>query len=251
MAPAAQLRRVDADAVRALLEHGRLETRGPQDDRPVVVLNMVATVDGRTTSGGRVRDLTSPSDQLLLRHLRAQADAVLVGANTVRQEGYGTLRSDPVPEADGTDGTRAGARQPLLCIVSGRLALSADLPALQNPDMRVLIITASPERIPDTAAQVEYLRLPGDAPLSIRSALRKLRAERSIERVVCEGGPTLNARLFAEGCVDELFLALCPRVSGDETALTLLTGSLPSQLALALRSHVAVDDYVFLRYEVA
>ena len=57
--------------------------------------------------------------------------------------------------------------------------------------------------------------------------------------------------LFVEGCVDELFLALSPRVSGDETALTLLTGSLPSPVGLALRSHVAVDDYVFLRYEVA
>jgi riboflavin biosynthesis pyrimidine reductase len=209
---------------------------------------MVATVDGRTTVGGRVADLTSPVDQLLLRYLRSQADAVLVGANTIRQEGYGTLRSDsPV----GAELTGDRASRPLLCIVSGGLGLSPELPALQNPDLHVLLITTGEREIPDARAHVEYLREPGEGPVSLRWALGLLREQRGVERVVCEGGPTLNAHLFSEGCVDDLFIAVSPRVLGDEAALTLLSGSLPAPVDLSLGSHVVGGDFVFLRYAVA
>jgi riboflavin biosynthesis pyrimidine reductase len=237
---------VSSDSDEALLEHGRLGP-GAASDRPRVAVNMIATVDGRTTVNGRVGDLTSPPDRLLLRHLRGQADAVLVGANTVRQEGYGTLRADAGPEAS----QAAAQKQPLLCIVSARLALPPELPALQNPKMRVLVITTAAGQIPDTAAAIDYLRMPNGGPVSLRMALRELHEQRGIQHVVCEGGPALNARLFSEDCVDDLFLALSPRVSGDETALTLLGGSLSAPVGLSLRSHLAVGDFVFLRYEVA
>jgi riboflavin biosynthesis pyrimidine reductase len=184
---------------------------------------------------------------MLLRYLRSQSDAVLVGANTIRQEGYGTLRSDsPVGHA----GTADVAPQPLLCVVSRVLALSPELPALQNPDLRVLLITTSDEEIPETPAQVEYMREPGEGPVSLRWALGVLREQRGVSRVVCEGGPTLNAHLFSEGCVDDFFLSVSPRVLGDEAALTLLSGSLSAPVGLSLRSHLVGDDFVFLRYEV-
>lgn len=61
------------------------------DDPPTICINMVMSVDGATTIAGRVGALTSSADQALLRRLRAEADAVLVGAQTVRTEGYGAL----------------------------------------------------------------------------------------------------------------------------------------------------------------
>jgi 5-amino-6-(5-phosphoribosylamino)uracil reductase len=232
-----------------LAEHGRLDPAGPGEDRPRVALNMVASVDGRTTIAGRVGGLTSPADQRLLRQLRSQADAVLVGANTIRREGYGTLKSDQF-SATAADQGSSGSQPPLLCIVTRRLDLPADLPALRNPDLTILIITTSTAEIAASRARVEYLRLPDGGPVSMLAALHELHARWGMRRVVCEGGPSLNAHLLTEDCVDDLFLALSPIVSGDDSALTLINGALPTSVDLSLRSHVAVDDFVFLRYQV-
>jgi len=250
----------DDELKRLLSEHSRLDPAGPEDNRPAVAVNMVSTVDGRTTIDGRVGALTSPPDQQLLRHLRSQADAVLVGANTIRREGYATLRSDPAPRsgsAPAGDATSKPAAssvspgpsdQPWLCIVTQRLDLSPDLPALSNPDLKILIVTTSTTEIPGPRAAVEYLRLPGGGPVSMPHALHRLHDEWGFRRVVCEGGPSLNAHLLTEDCIDDLFLAISPLVSGDDAALTLINGALPTTIALSLRSHVTVEDFVFLRY---
>ena len=79
-------------------------------DRPFVYLNMVATVDGRATIGGRSRALGSDADTLLLTELRALADAVLVGSGTLRAEGYGRLVGRP--GADRPAGRGRAARDP-------------------------------------------------------------------------------------------------------------------------------------------
>ena len=68
------------------------------EDLPAVAINMVTSVDGGTTLNGRVGRLTGPADQELLRRLREEADAVLVGAATVRAEGYSRLLRDEVRE---------------------------------------------------------------------------------------------------------------------------------------------------------
>ncbi|HSJ20547.1 MAG TPA: dihydrofolate reductase family protein, partial [Nocardioidaceae bacterium] len=60
-----------------------------------VRVNMVSSIDGAATLDGRVRTLTGPADQRLLLLLRALADVLVVGAGTVRAEGYGPLRVDP------------------------------------------------------------------------------------------------------------------------------------------------------------
>jgi len=241
-----------------LSEHGRLDPAGPNDERPRVALNMVTSVDGRTTIAGRVGGLTSPPDQRLLRHLRSQADAVLVGANTVRREGYATLRTDsitanpsrPPGNPSSAADPSSSPKWPRLCIVTRRLDLSPEMPALSNPDMSIVIVTTSTDEVPSPPASVEYLRLPEGGPVSMRFALHELHERWGFRRVVSEGGPSLNAHLLAEDCVDDLFLAISPLVSGDDAALTLINGALPSPADLSLRSHAAVGDFVFLRYQV-
>ena len=68
----------------------RPRERAPED-RPLLYLNMVASVDGRAAFEGRTQGLGSEADTLLLTELRALADAVLIGTATVRAEGYGRL----------------------------------------------------------------------------------------------------------------------------------------------------------------
>ena len=86
-------------------------SRRAAEDLPAIALNMVTSVDGATAIGGRVGRLTGPADQALLRRLREEADAVLVGAATVRAEGYSTLLR---PEARERRMRARGSEEPLL-----------------------------------------------------------------------------------------------------------------------------------------
>src|SRR5688500_3170791 len=90
-------------------------------DRPWVLLDMVASVDGRISLGGRVGALSTPPDKALFRHLRCLSDVVLVGAQTVRAESYGPVRCEDHHLSRRAE--RAQAPQPRLCIVSRSLDL--------------------------------------------------------------------------------------------------------------------------------
>ncbi len=179
---------------------------------------MVASLDGKATVEGRTRQLGSEADRLLFHHLRTQADALLVGAGTVRTERYGRAVKSPElrakREEEGLDPAL------LTVIVSGRLRLTADLPLLQDPESQVIIATAAEHELSGTRARIEYMRTGDDLPL----LLARLREERKVRSVLCEGGPTLNSYLLAAGLVDELFLSLSPRLVGGAEEVTIVTG---------------------------
>ena len=186
--------------------------------RPYLVLNMVASLDGKATVEGRTRELGSEADRVLFHHLRTQADALMVGAGTVRTERYGrAVKSDELRAKRAGEGL---APDLLTVVVSGRLALPPDLPLLQDPESRVIIATAAEHELAGTRAQIEYMRTGDDLPL----LLARLREERSVRSVLCEGGPTLNSHLLAAGVVDELFLSLSPQLVGGTQEVTIVTG---------------------------
>jgi hypothetical protein len=76
--------------------------RPPRADRPWVLCNLVATLDGHTAVYGRVGMLSTPADQTLFHHLRSLAGAILVGAATVRRGA--TDRRDHRRDACGSAG---------------------------------------------------------------------------------------------------------------------------------------------------
>lgn len=180
-----------------------LGSRAPAE-RPYLVLNMVASVDGKAVVEGTTRALGSEADRQIFHHLRTQTDALLVGAGTVRQERYGkAVKSDELRgkrEREGLD------PDPLVVIVSGRLDLPADLPLFAEADARVVVATGAEGGIEGVAASIEYMRTGDDLPLM----LARLREEHGVRSILCEGGPTLNSHLFAAGVVDELFLSTSP-----------------------------------------
>jgi len=81
-------------AMRSLFDDLDLASLAPSD-RPYVVLNMVASVDGRATLDGRSAALGGPADKAVFFELRASVDAVLAGTGTLRAEGYGRLVRKP------------------------------------------------------------------------------------------------------------------------------------------------------------
>jgi riboflavin-specific deaminase-like protein len=215
--------------------------------RPHIALNMVHTTDGRASVKGRTAPISSVADRQLFHALRTRVDAVMVGAGTLRVERYGRLVRDGARR----DQRRLAGLQPdpLAIVVSGSLDLPADLPLLQDPDSRVVIVTRSEASIDGLQAQVQYLRYPGGVDL--QDALRRLREDVRVRCILCEGGPHLNASLIAHGLVDELFLTTFPVIAGGAGALSIMDDApLDGPLALDLRSLCECEGELFARYGV-
>jgi riboflavin biosynthesis pyrimidine reductase len=255
-------------------------------ERPYVVLNMVATVDGRATLDGRSGPLSDPADRALFHALRAAVDAVMAGAGTMRTERYGPIVPDP--ERRRLRAERGLAERPLACVVSAGLAgLTPELPLLADADSRVIVLTPSSRTLPAVTADVDYVRARAqDGSLDLTAALVELHDRMHVRTLLCEGGPHLNAQLLSAGLVDELFLSISPLLGGggdsgggrgggggggggvaggalsgaapgeprpiaDDRPLRILAGpDLPSPAPLELCSALEHDSHLFLRYRV-
>lgn len=233
-----------ADAVRDVLPEG-----APSEGRPYVVLNMVATADGRASVEGKTSQIGNRADRELFHQLRTRTDAVMAGAGTVRAERYRRLVRDPELRAQRErDGLRA---DPLAVIVSGRLDLPVeDVPLLDEPEQTVAILTASPGVVEGAAATIVYLRATGET-LDFPAMLAELRERHGVRSILCEGGPTLNGALLEHGLVDELCLSLAPKIAGGPGPLTIVEGSaLPDPGDMHLAWLLESDGHLFLRYRL-
>lgn len=205
---------------------GELDLRAQAPEhRPAIALNMIASLDGRIAVAGRAGPLGNAADHALFHALRGAADAVLVGAGTVRAEGY-------------------GAMEQLAVVVSNSLDLSPELGLLRAPGNRVVVVTGSAGELAPCAADVEYLRTP-----DVADALRTLRTRYGVRAVVCEGGAHLNAELLPGGLVDELHLVLSPLLTGGADPLTLVQGAaLQPPVAARLVWLLESGGWLFTRY---
>ena len=217
-------------------------------DRPYLVLNMVSTLDGRITIDGRSGAIGDEADRELFFGLRTQADAVMVGAGTIRAERYGRLVRKPERRARRV--AEGLEPDPLAIVVSARLRLPEDVPLLQDEHSTVAVLTASGEELGDTRAKLHYLRGPPGIDLELRPLLQRLRTEFGVRSILCEGGPTLNESLIREGLVDELFLSLAPKLAGGPP-LTILSGEpLPEPLLAELVWLFEHNGHLFGRYRL-
>jgi len=221
----------------------RLHELAPSD-RPYLGLNMVSSLDGKATLNWRTKGLSTEVDRSLFHHLRTQADAVMVGAGTAREERYGRMtKNDELREKRVGEGRSPEA---LAVVVSGRLDLPRDLPLLNEAEQAVLIATGVEHSLVDTHPGIEYARVGDDLP-RLMAELR----ERGVRSVLCEGGPTLNSFLFAAGLVDELFLTMNPKVVGGAAALTIVAGrELVEPVELDLLSVAEAEGELFTRWRV-
>src|SRR5919204_1794736 len=149
-------------------------------DRPYLALNMVATADGKAAVEGRTRGISSETDRAIFHNLRTQVDAVMAGAGTVNTERYGrVVKTDELRAKREREGLKPDA---LAVIVSGGLSLSPEVPLLQDPESRVVIMTQSRGELTGVKAEVEYLRLEG-GPFDLRPLLERLRLEYDVASI--------------------------------------------------------------------
>ena len=80
----------------------------------------------------------------------------------------------------------------------------------------------------------DVVKICGRKEINFRAALRWLRKQWGVKRLLCEGGGELNDALFRAGLVDELHLTICPKIFGGRRAPTIADGRGFSRLAGAV-----------------
>ena len=182
----------------------------PMPRRGWVRANMVSTLDGSARgSDGLSGTISGPVDKAVFGVLRGLADVVLVGASTVRAEGYS---SPQAKEAFADRRRRAGqAPAPALAVVTHGTDLPDSIFAGPAPTYLVTTASADLDRLRDLAG-ADRVIVAGDRDqqdVDVADAVKVL-AGRGLGRVLLEGGPSLLGTALAAGCVDELCLTWSP-----------------------------------------
>ncbi|MDQ7006305.1 MAG: RibD family protein [Acidobacteriota bacterium] len=220
-----------------------------------VIASLAVSLDGRIASAFREKGaLGSRADRDRLDAFRAEADALVVGAGTIRDEDPPLAVRNPLRRRARRQAGRP--ETPLVVVVSRSGALPADARFLQED---------APERwlaVPDGLAEDAIEAL---APVTAAGRLRLQRLgresvepplliealeARGLRRVLVEGGGTLLAAFLDAGCIDELRLTVCPTLLGGAAAPSLYPGparALADRHRLRLLGMACHGDEVYLR----
>lgn len=216
---------------------------------------MVALEGGSAASGGIISG-RNEMDRFVMGLLRAFADAVLVGAGTVRAEGGKALWT---PEyifpaaAEAFAALRQSLKRqktPRLVIVTARGELNPSEPALQVGAL-VLTTAATAPRLRKALPQASEVRAVSDGDrVGVDEIFAALQAE-GYRTILTEGGPDLFGQLVARDRIDELFLTVSPKLVGHpDRSFGIIRGvdfgrTFKGGRLLSVRR---ADSYLFLRY---
>ena len=88
-----------------------------------------------------------------------------------------------------------------------------------------------------------------DGNLDLLEVLGALRGRYGVERLLVEGGPSLNRQLLDDGLVDEIFLTVAPKLLASGAPSIIADAARPIQSPLKLLSAHEADGHLFLRYK--
>jgi 2,5-diamino-6-(ribosylamino)-4(3H)-pyrimidinone 5'-phosphate reductase len=223
-------------------------------NRPLVGINMAMTADGKITSAQREEPaFASRYDKTVMDKLRAEADAVLVGA--------GTLRADDPPLHVRDAEMQAHRRS--LGKPDGLVNVLVTASASVDPGARFFTDGAASERIVATVVDAPADRLSrlaevaevwtlGRGRVDLREMLVRLKS-RGVERLLVEGGGELNWGFVRDDLVDDLYVTIAPALLGGRDAPTLCEGEglpMAGRRRLRLVQADVKDGEIFCHYVV-
>jgi len=222
----------------------------------VVYANFVSSIDGIAAIGGVEMSSAAISggasaDRFMMALLRAVADAVVVGAGTVREHGgpWTAEKAFP-PGAESFARLRAGisaSESPTLVVVTASGELPEEHPALAD----AIVVTTSGGARSLAQARVGEVIDVGDVEAVDGAVVIDRLRERGYQRILSEGGPRLMGAMLQASAVDQLFLTISPKLIGGgpgRSPLTDETDLLEREVGAQLLSIRRSDDYLFLRY---
>lgn len=211
---------------------------------PVLRVNFVSSVDGAATRNGLSGGLGDPADRRYFELLRRVADVVLVGAGTVRTEGYGPMR---VSEESAAWRTANGLTpHPVFAIVSGSLDLDPESRIFTEAPIRPIVVTTTGREVGAFAERADVVETGTGERVEAAAVVEALRA-RGLTRILCEGGPRLFGSLLAADVVDELCVTVEPTLEAG-IARRIAAGVLPEPRGLELAHVLRSGSTLLLRY---
>jgi len=222
---------------------------------PFVFMNGAVSADGKLALENRsLIQFSSRRDQQFVLQLRATADAVLCGAETVE-----TFSIDLGADSDDCRKKRQRKglpAEPLRVLVSDDGKIDPNARIFQKAVSPVIVLTTQgtfkccAARLGGIAAVKAF----GQRGVNFHRAFRWLREEFGVRRLLCEGGGETNAALIAAGVVDKIHITVCPLVLRGRSAPTICDGegvkSLATATRLKLKAVKIVKGELFLTYRV-
>jgi 2,5-diamino-6-(ribosylamino)-4(3H)-pyrimidinone 5'-phosphate reductase len=224
-------------------------------NRPFVFINVAMTADGKIDTFERKgAAISSPRDKERVDRLRADSDAVMVGGKTLRAEDPKLTVKSEALRAERV--ARGWPPNPLKVGIVTRAALKPHSKFLREGPARVVIFTTHQT----SKGQIAFLRSQGadvytddSDRVDLVNALLILK-QLGINRLMVEGGATLNFELLRLGLVDEVTAYVAPLIFGGKSAPTLAAGSgLERSAAIPLKL-IQVESWeeggVVLKYQL-
>ncbi|HHU61586.1 MAG: RibD family protein [Bacillota bacterium] len=220
--------------------------------RPFIALNMVGSLDGKVTLDGTLRpgSLGSTFDRKTMNIIRSHFDAVLMGGNTARQHPFYLGVSAKLAKLRTEKGL---ASQPLTVLLTKSGRLDPCSPLFKDPPRAPLIFTSqrgkhklSPNII--NQSNLEII----DENTKLNTICSLLQKKYGVNRLLVEGGPSINYQFLKEQLLDEVFITLAPRIIGATSDLSLVMGDkvLPNS-KFSLISSFQHENELFLRYAIS
>jgi riboflavin biosynthesis pyrimidine reductase len=233
--------------------------------RPSVVANFVTSMDGVAALPDEERSSAlisggSRGDRLVMGLLRAHADAVLIGAGTLRSHPHsrwtpGDALKDAADDFAELRSSLGNGRQAVLAVVTASGRIDLEHPALTQ-DSLIVTTEAGGRRLAEGSSKAEVIAVGDGDTLDPRAVMAALRS-RGLELILTEGGPTLFGHLLSADLIDELFLTVSPLIAGraakgERLGLVEDAAFLPALLKKAtLRSVRRHESHLLLRYALS
>lgn len=218
-------------------------------NRPYVVLVSEVTVDGKLTvtkgaSSKLLMQFMSHEAEVLLHRIRAESDAIMVGANTIRiDNSFLTVRHVP-------------GKNPIRVIPSSRADISPDANVLSGDAPTIIAVSeaADPARIDILKKKGAIIEVAGTDTVDLSLLLNRLASRHGVKRLMIEGGSTLNGQMFSDGLIDEIVLIHLPFIAGGTDTPSLVGGlatrSVEDLIRLELKKQYLAGENLITEYQV-
>ncbi|MGA3563713.1 pyrimidine reductase family protein [Melissospora conviva] len=235
------LRRLD-DGGTAVLDNAALTALYPRTPAPHLRMNFVTSLDGAVTLDGYSEGLSGEPDKRVFGIMRKVCDALVVGAGTLRHEGYRAVRLDEERRAWRRE--NGVAEYPVLVVVSRTLTLDPGAPVFTEAPVRPVILTHHAAEAPAGLDKVADVLRHGTEQVDLAAGLAELHV-RGLTQLLCEGGPHLFGSLTAAGLVDELCLTISPLLTSPDAG-RIIAGPVGPPRPMRLAHVLAADDGTLL-----
>lgn len=211
--------------------------------KPHVILNAAITLDGKIASKSRDSKISCEEDLIRVHRLRSAVKGVMVGINTV-------IADDPRLTVHKIPAKKHPAR--IIVDSRARIPLSARVFSSDAKTIIAVSKKAKQSKIEKIRKKAEVL-ICGGKRVDLKRLL-KLLYKRGITSILLEGGGTLNWSMLEEGLVDEVRVAMAPRIVGGRDAVTLVEGEgfnlISEGVKLELKRHYKLGEDLILKYRV-